>query len=191
MMFSNPEKILVCEVYNGEVINGPAAMEYPFQGYLLPARVIYDWAEPLEQYLHEPTYTITDTEVIVHYEPKPLPEGSGLTVYKTFAKNKIKEKRREKEEGGVLFNGYTIDTSRTQQTELTEKLKIGLQNPTGMFPVLTTAGYISVDFPTLRSIGELITNHVQACFTSQKNAEDAIDAATTVEEVKGIIDGFN
>lgn len=191
-MYSNPERILVCEVHDGKIVNGPLHTAYPKKGYLLPARVIHEPINPLDQYLGAPVSEITEDEVIIRFPASDHAPEVRLENHKYSALGSLGAKRRAKETGGITVDGFphTVVTKREVQTELTTKVKQALTLPEGdptTFPILTEDGYVSVDIPTLKVISTAIIAHVQASFSEQRALEGAINAATTVEEIEALI----
>lgn len=191
-MYTNPERKLVCEIADGKIVNGPLHTLYPKKGYLLPARVIQDPINPLDQYSGTSVYEITEGEVIIRFPAIDHTPEVRLENHKRQALSSLGAKRKAKETGGLTVDGFphTVVTEREAQTELTTKVKAALLLPEGdstVFPILTEDGYVSVDIPTLKTISAALIAHVQASFTEQRTKETAINAAATVEEVEALI----
>lgn len=190
-MYTNPERRLVCEVYDDKVINGPLYTNHPKKGYLLPVRVIHASINPMDEFSGTAVFEITDSEILATYPAVQHSAETRLGNYRMRALKKAKEDRQAKEIGGLVVPGFThkLDTSRAHQTELTTKVKAALLLPEGdptTYPVLTEDGYVSVDIPMLKTISAALIAHVQACFSEQRAKEEAIAAAATVEEVLAI-----
>lgn len=191
-MYTNPERKLVCEIADGKIVNGPLHTLYPKKGYLLPARVIQDPINPLDQYSGTSVYEITEDEVLIRFPAVDHPPEVRLENHKQQAIKSLGAKRKSQETGGLTVDGFphTVVTEREAQTELTTKVKLALTLPEGdstTFPVLTDAGYVSVDIATIKAISAALIAHVQACFSEQRAKEIAITAATTVEEITPLI----
>ena len=191
-MFANPHNLLVFEVQDGAIVSGPTYANHPHRGHFLPARVVKPELNDLDQFHGTADFEVTDDEVLIKFPAVDFAPEERLENHRRYALNSLPKIRKDKETSGIMVDGFThkVDTSRESQTELTTKVKLALTLPEGdptTFPVLTDAGYVSVDITTIKAISAALIAHVQACFSEQRAKETSITAATTVEEITTLI----
>lgn len=120
----------------------------------------------------------------VEYDIVPLP----LDMAKENLKAKVTALRYERETGGLwLENGIKLHTTREARTAITEAVTRAQLKPKGSFDFKAADGeWRTVDAPTMKSIGMAVTDHVEACFTLERELYTAIDACNSVEELEAL-----
>lgn len=114
-----------------------------------------------------------------------------LDQVKVAAKGRLAATRFSRETGGITVNGTSILTDRDTQDALDRIFSCyDRQLISGAIDFRMPGGWASMTEPQLRAIAGLIAQHVQACWSAQRVAEEAVDAATTVEAVEAIVAGF-
>ena len=110
---------------------------------------------------------------------------------KVAAKGRLAAIRFSRETGGITVNGTNVLTDRDTQDALDRIFSCyDRQLISGAIDFRMPDGWTSMTEPQLRAIAGLIAQHVQACWSAQRVAEEAVDTATTVEAVEAIVAGF-
>lgn len=132
--------------------------------------------DPAKQTLTGPTYVVEATRVIERY----------TVANKTLAERKaemliaLADKRWQVETGGVTLGGLTIPTDRDTQSIVDRAVKgFADGDITGLVDFKTAAGFVQIDEATMRAIKAAGAQHIQACFTREKNLTAAINGAAT------------
>lgn len=121
-----------------------------------------------------------------------IPRESLKTVEQKFEEAKLDRKkyiasRRYAEEvGGIEVGGAVIKTDRESQSQLSNAL-VSLSN--GFVSSVDwkgANGWVSLGLAEVQAISTIVAQHVQTLFTKEKQKVEAIDAATTLEEVVAV-----
>lgn len=92
--------------------------------------------------------------------------------------------RYEREIGGFVWNGLTIDTSReargnlsgaVQMATISTEFSVSWKTPDGTF--------VDLDSATLIALGQAVAGHVSACFTRERQLRDALLATAEWQDV--------
>lgn len=107
-------------------------------------------------------------------------------------KEEIAAERFKEETGGItLDNGIKIRTDRESQFLLMGAALFADKDPNYTVEWKSENGWIILDAPTILELASLVRQHVQSCFNKEKQLNDQIDAATSVEEVQSIKWSYN
>jgi hypothetical protein len=98
----------------------------------------------------------------------------------------ISEARWRAETGGITLNGVDIATDRESQALLTGAVLAAQDNPEYVVNWKAKNGWFQLDAATLIAIADAVRAHVQACFDREKELQDQIETATTVEELEAV-----
>ena len=98
----------------------------------------------------------------------------------------IAHMRWQAETSGITINEVEIATDRESQGLLTGTVLPAQNNPQYEVNWKAKNGWAVLDAATILAIADAVRNHVQACFDREKDLQDQIEAATTVDEVKAI-----
>ena len=97
----------------------------------------------------------------------------------------IRAKRKQVEEGGLVFNGVPIDTTGSSQYKVDGAIALFDKDPT-----LTTIDWeaaptiwVELDKPTLEAIGIAVGRHVQACYSRSRVLSEAVTSAESAEQL--------
>lgn len=85
--------------------------------------------------------------------------------------------------GMTLTDGTQIATGEKDQARIAHAVQHLRDKAEGStLDFKAESGWVTMDLPTLEAIKLAVGDHVQACFTAEKNHHVAIDALTTMEE---------
>jgi len=102
-------------------------------------------------------------------------------------KQKIAQARYEAEMAGVtLEDGTIIATDRESQAALANAALIAKDNPDYTINWKAKNGWITLNAQQIIELVTIVREHVQTCFDKEKALNDAIDNATTIEELNSI-----
>ena len=102
-----------------------------------------------------------------------------LTELRTFAKDKITQKRKETEVGGLLFpNGVSIKTSKDDQDRILSVIINAERNGIEEIDFKADSGWARVSIFALKQIAKELTFFVQHCFNVEKMNHEAIELLT-------------
>jgi hypothetical protein len=97
----------------------------------------------------------------------------------------IATKRYEKETGGITLGESKITTDRQTQATITSALLRLQRKPEELIDWKGEAGWTQLNKAAVEVIADAVGDHVQACFTAEKNAVQALEALSTFDEVIG------
>ena len=115
---------------------------------------------------------------------RPLPLVKTLDQLKEDAAAKIAASRYALEVSGLDFYGTRIKTDRESQATLSAALQAVTRNPTMEIDWKGDNGWVRLGKMEVEAISDAVIDHVQACFTAEKNKLLALDALTTLAEVR-------
>jgi hypothetical protein len=98
----------------------------------------------------------------------------------------IADKRWRAETGGITIGGVEITTDRESQALLMGAVLAAQNNPEYAVNWKAKNGWFELDAATLIAIGNAVGSHVQACFDREKELQEQVEAATTIEELNTI-----
>lgn len=102
-----------------------------------------------------------------------------LTELRTFAKDKITQKRKETEVGGLLFpNGVSIKTSKEDQDRILSVIINAERNGIEEIDFKADSGWARVSIFALNQIAKELTFFVQHCFNVERMNHEAIELLT-------------
>ena len=90
----------------------------------------------------------------------------------------LKAQREKIEFGGIILSGVGIDTSRAGRIALSECRDAFELDPTRIIDFKAESGWVTIDKATFDLIAPALADHVQACFTREK--ELSITLATDI-----------
>lgn len=144
-------------------------------------------------------------ELIVQVETAPEPIEYQEVDFETLKQAKqfeISNKRYQAEVGGIEYNGAQIHTDRESQakiqaaamvalTKLTQgSLPADVQSLIALLPTrLDWKGkneWLEADDETTIQLAFLVFNHVQQCYQRERQLQEQIEQATTIEELNEI-----
>jgi len=145
------------------------------------------------QYLEGPVTTfennvITATYTVVNKTPERLLEE--LNSAKTSKKAELAQRRWEKETGGItLPNGMVIKTDRESQSLLAGAALQALADETTTVEWKAANGWVTLDATQIKALAVAVRQHVQACFSIERDLSEQVDAETTdtVSKVNAIV----
>lgn len=100
---------------------------------------------------------------------------------------RLAAERYSRETGGMRFGSYVVDTDRDYQAALMRMAVLAAANPAQFFDVKTSLGWISLNAAEVISINEAMSSFVQDCFAAERSAYELIDAATSIEAARDIV----
>lgn len=98
----------------------------------------------------------------------------------------IADKRWQAETGGITINGVEIATDRESQSLLTAAVLKVKDDPSYTVNWKAKNGWFVLDAATILAVADAVRSHVQACFDREKELQEQVEAATTVEELEAI-----
>lgn len=102
-----------------------------------------------------------------------------LTELRTFAKDKITQKRKETEVGGLLFpNGVSIKTSKEDQDRILSVIINAERNGTEEIDFKADSGWVKISIFALKQMAKELTFFVQYCFNVERMNHEAIELLT-------------
>jgi len=99
----------------------------------------------------------------------------------------IADKRWRTETGGITIDGMEIATDRESQALLTAAVLKVKDDPSYTVNWKAKNGWFELDAATLIAIADAVRAHVQMCFDKEKQLQEQIDKATTVEELEAVV----
>lgn len=140
--------------------------------------------DPFYEQLAGPFYTYNNNEATATYNAVPVP----LDISKSSLKSVVTNNRYKKEQAGIKLtiqgNEVTIDTARGSRDIFLQTYATMGESETinWKFPEM----WITVTAADMALIVSSGKAHIQTCFDWELSTHNAIDAATTVEELKAI-----
>lgn len=121
-----------------------------------------------------------------------LQDNPARRFYAKVSIDKAKERARQMiaasrftlETGGINVGGTQIKTDRESQATLSGALLTLQRNPDALIDWKGDNGWAKIGRAEIGSIADVVSAHVQACFTAEKRMNDALDALTTLDEVR-------
>ncbi len=98
----------------------------------------------------------------------------------------IANARWKAETGGITLNGVEVATDRESQALLTGAVLAAQDNPEYVVNWKAKNDWFELDAATLIAIADAVKAHVQKCFDKEKQLQEQIDKATTVEELEAV-----
>lgn len=98
----------------------------------------------------------------------------------------IADSRWRAETGGISMDGTVIKTDRESQALLTGAALAALNNPTTPIEWKGANGWVVLTPQQVIQVASLVRQHVQRCFSKEKELTDRIMAAGTLEELEAI-----
>ena len=109
-----------------------------------------------------------------------------INLLKNDKKAEIADARWRAETGGMTFNGIEVATDRESQALLMGAVLAAQDNPEYVINWKAKNGWFQIDAATLIAIADAVRSHVQACFDREKELQEQVEAATTIEELNTI-----
>lgn len=107
-----------------------------------------------------------------------------LDAAKETARQMIAASRFALETEGVTVGGTVIKTDRESQATLSAALLTLQRNPAAVIDWKGDNGWVQIGKAQVEAIADIVSSHVQACFTAEKARNDALDALTSLDEVR-------
>ena len=102
-----------------------------------------------------------------------------LTELRAFAKDKITQKRKETEVGGLLFpNGVSVKTSKDDQDRILSVIINAERNGIEEIDFKADSGWVKISIFALKQLAKELTFFVQHCFNVEKMNHEAIELLT-------------
>jgi len=167
--------------------NEPEASAFPWiidaDTKIIPAQEDREQSiNPLIECYHGPTWDLTDTSAMAHYEVKPLTLEDCQTNYKA----KASTLRYDQEVAGTTFTmdgvEYKIETDRGSRAKYIEKYMTMGDAANWKF----VEGWRQLTKEQLYSVVSAIDTHVQAAFDEELRLHQTIDQCTTTEQLLAI-----
>lgn len=95
--------------------------------------------------------------------------------------------RYTEEVGGTVVGSVTIATDRESQAMLTGAYVSLKQGLTQSVDWKSDDGWVAATLTEIEPIAQAVGQHVQACFTEERQLAAQVEAAATVEEVNSIV----
>ena len=139
----------------------------------------------------------SQNEQVIPVEKPPEPaslDENGLPVFgevdfetlKHAKSWEIADKRWRAETGGIIVDGVEVATDRESQALLMGAVLAAQNNPEYVVNWKAKNGWFELDAATLIAIADAVRSHVQACFDREKELQEQVEAATTIEELEAI-----
>ena len=136
-----------------------------------------------EEMQQHPMCYDSDAGVFVPYVP-PAPTLEQLKARK---RAEIAAARYIAETAGIIINGVSIATDRDSQALLTGAAVSAMLDDTYTVEWKQPDGsFVSLNAAQIIELGKAVRAHVEACFNSEKELYEMIDAALSAEEVEQI-----
>ena len=121
---------------------------------------------------------------IVEFVPDPEPT---LEQVKEAKREEIRNKRKQAEYSGILWNTHEVGTTESDQVSITlAMLKAQSDSTYSMIWKFSGGEFVTIDATDIVDIVSLIRSHIQSKFDKESQLNDLIDSATAVAEVEGI-----
>lgn len=98
----------------------------------------------------------------------------------------IADKRWQYETSGITVAGVEIATDRESQALLTAAVLKVKDDPSYTVNWKAKNGWAVLDAATILAVVDAVRSHVQACFDREKELQEQVEAATTIEELNTI-----
>lgn len=134
------------------------------------------------QQLGGPYWTINATSITGEYTAV----NKELDQVKIELKNIVAAKRYEKEVGGVDVGGIIVKTDPESQAKLTGAWARVQQKQNVLIDWKGSNGWVKLNKNAIEGLADAIGEHVQLCFSTEKEKCDTIDACTTLEELDAV-----
>ena len=95
--------------------------------------------------------------------------------------------RYRQEVGGITVNGILIATDRESRSTMAGTLVEFQAGMINRAEWKTKNGWVDISASQLRDICAQVATHVQFCFAKERRLSDAVNEATTVEEINAIV----
>jgi hypothetical protein len=134
----------------------------------------YVWVEEKPTVLEPHFVTWTGTSWAINVRP--------LSQYKIMIKQEVTKKRYQ-----IETNHPVLDTSRQSQAMVNSAWSAVQLNPSLIIDFKQKDGsWVQLDKTAVEAIAAQVVNHVQMCFSKEKELHTLIDSATTHEEINAI-----
>lgn len=107
-----------------------------------------------------------------------------LGAAKESAASMIATSRFALETAGVSVGNAVIKTDRESQATLSAALLTLQRNPEAIIDWKGDNGWVKLGKAEVEAIADVVSGHVQACFTAEKARYDALEALTSLDEVR-------
>lgn len=87
------------------------------------------------------------------------------------------------ETGGIELNGVAVLTDRESQATLTGVYVTALINPNIVIDWKGADEWIKINKAQVEAVAQVVSTHVQTCFSNERTHAEAISALATVEEI--------
>ena len=99
----------------------------------------------------------------------------------------LANKRYQFEIGGINVGGLPVRTDRLTVSRIYQAHSLAIQDPTFTTEwKIGDGSFITVDATLIGQLSASITAHIQNSFSKEKTANEAVDASTTIEELKAV-----
>ncbi len=115
-----------------------------------------------------------------------LPDDTPIEDLRSRLQSAIAAHRYRIETQGLPFGTSRIKTDRESQATITSAWSVAKQNPSTVVDWKAEDGWVQLDAATVVAIGDAVFDHVQSCFTREKQLSEAVAAAATFEELRAI-----
>lgn len=152
---------------------------------IVPTTVTYEAINPMIQYHHGPVWTIEENNVTAEFLATDMPIDQAKSNFRNQAANE----RYKKEVAGtkVTIQGLEVfvNTDRDSRNIFFQKFSLMEDGDTvkWKFP----EGWITLTKAELGQIIQAGVSHIQSAFDWEKDINDQIDAAQTIEELPNIV----
>lgn len=96
---------------------------------------------------------------------------------------RIAAERYRRESSGVLFEGYTADTTRDGQALIASAVIAALLDPAYKCAWKFAQGFVELEAAKLIALATLVRTHVQDCFDRERALLSAVEAGECTEEM--------
>jgi hypothetical protein len=103
---------------------------------------------------------------------------------KQAARQVLAASRYALEVGGILVLGASIKTDPESQAKVSGALLAVMRNPAAEIDWKGANGWVRIGKTEIEFIADAVAQHVQACFSAEKAKCDALDALTTLDEIR-------
>jgi len=133
------------------------------------------------------TWSITDKfSDIPGGDTKEIQEANYLEILKTKKITELAQRRYTAEITGITVNGSEIKTDRESQAMITGAYNAIQINPNKTIDWKGTNGWATLNATAITAIASAVADHVQACFTREKELTELINAVSTFDELEAI-----
>lgn len=100
-------------------------------------------------------------------------------------KSELAGLRFQKETAGIIVNGSTIKTDRESQAMITGAYNAVQIDPSKIIDWKGEDGWIQLDSASITAIATAVSNHVQACFTCEKELSILLETDIEIDITTG------